>query len=110
MFLDSEKTKKDKQTDTVITRSIFFSLSLFSPHLVRFHIAHLYEVSNRIRTAKELYEQLLQEKQLPILLKADIYRQLGTDPLSFSSLFSPLFFKLPNSPFMLFFSLWKGMS
>ena len=44
---------------------------------VRFHIAHLYEVSNRIKTAKEQYEQLLQEKQLPPLLKADIYRQLG---------------------------------
>lgn len=44
---------------------------------VRFHIAHLYEVSNRIKTAKELYEQLLQEKDLPPLLKADIYRQLG---------------------------------
>lgn len=46
-------------------------------YAVRFHIAHLYEVSNRIKTAKEQYEQLLQEKQLPPLLKADIYRQLG---------------------------------
>jgi hypothetical protein len=108
MFLDSEKTKKDKQTDTVITRSIFFSLSLFSPHLVRFHIAHLYEVSNRIRTAKELYEQLLQEKQLPILLKADIYRQLGTDPLSFFSLFSPLFFQVTQFPFYSFFFFMEG--
>ena len=44
---------------------------------VRFHIAHLYEVSNRIKTAKELYEQLLQEKDLPVLLRADISRQLG---------------------------------
>ena len=46
---------------------------------VRFHIAHLYEVSNRIKTAKEQYEQLLLEKQLPPLLRADIYRQLGGD-------------------------------
>lgn len=44
---------------------------------VRFHIAHLYEVSNRIKTAKEQYEQLLQDKQLAPLLRADIYRQLG---------------------------------
>ncbi|XP_032793407.2 lysine-specific demethylase 6A [Daphnia magna] len=48
-----------------------------SQHEIRFHIAHLYEVSNRIKTAKEQYEQLLLEKQLPPLVRADIYRQLG---------------------------------
>lgn len=44
---------------------------------VRFHIAHLYEVQNKHKAAKEAYNQLLEEKQLTPQLKADIYRQLG---------------------------------
>lgn len=44
---------------------------------VRFHIAHLYEVQGKYKTAKENYEQLLKEKDLPTHLKADICRQLG---------------------------------
>lgn len=44
---------------------------------VRFHIAHLYEVQNKFKVAKEAYEQLLLEKELTSELKATIYRQLG---------------------------------
>ncbi|EDS26865.1 uty-prov protein [Culex quinquefasciatus] len=44
---------------------------------IRFHIAHLYEVQNKFKPAKEAYEQLLGDKQLTPALKADIYRQLG---------------------------------
>lgn len=46
---------------------------------VKFHIAHLYEVQGKYKTAKESYENLLKEKDLPSHLKADICRQLGTD-------------------------------
>lgn len=45
--------------------------------LVQFHIAHLYEIQAKYKTAKEQYDQLLNEKQLTPQLKADIYRQLG---------------------------------
>ncbi|XP_055540149.1 histone demethylase UTY isoform X2 [Wyeomyia smithii] len=44
---------------------------------IRFHIAHLYEVQNKFKAAKEAYEQLLGDKQLTSALKADICRQLG---------------------------------
>nr|CAD7428039.1 unnamed protein product [Timema monikensis] len=44
---------------------------------IRFHIAHLFEVQGKYKTAKENYEQLLREKELPTHLKADICRQLG---------------------------------
>ncbi|KAK9507658.1 hypothetical protein O3M35_007466 [Rhynocoris fuscipes] len=44
---------------------------------IKFHIAHLYEVQGKYRVAKDNYEQLLKEKDLPINLKADICRQLG---------------------------------
>ena len=44
---------------------------------VRFHIAHLYEVQGKYKSAKENYEQLLKEKDLTTHLKADICRQLG---------------------------------
>ncbi|XP_061388979.1 histone demethylase UTY [Musca vetustissima] len=49
----------------------------FTKHLIRFHVAHLYEVQNKYKSAKELYEQLLNEKELTLELKAAIYRQLG---------------------------------
>jgi len=46
---------------------------------VKFHIAHLYEIQGKHRLAKEHYEILLKnEDALPLHLKADIYRQLGT--------------------------------
>ncbi|KAI5711911.1 hypothetical protein M8J75_004200 [Diaphorina citri] len=44
---------------------------------VRFHIAHLHEVQRKYKTAKDSYEQLLKEDDLPVHLKADICRQLG---------------------------------
>ncbi|XP_073824718.1 utx histone demethylase isoform X2 [Musca autumnalis] len=49
----------------------------FTKQLIRFHVAHLYEVQNKYKSAKELYEQLLNEKELTLELKAAIYRQLG---------------------------------
>lgn len=44
---------------------------------VRFQIAHLYEVQNKYKAAKEAYGQLLEEKQLTPQLRSDIFRQLG---------------------------------
>ncbi|CAB0012703.1 unnamed protein product [Nesidiocoris tenuis] len=44
---------------------------------IKFHIAHLYEVQGKYKVAKDSYEQLLKEKELPTNLKADICRQLG---------------------------------
>lgn len=44
---------------------------------VKFHIAHLYEVQNNYKKAKEGYEQLLGDKQLTQQLKADVFRQLA---------------------------------
>ncbi|XP_070506208.1 lysine-specific demethylase 6A isoform X3 [Chironomus tepperi] len=49
----------------------------FSPLEIKFHIAHLYEVQNNFKKAKEGYEQLLGDKQLTQQLKADVCRQLG---------------------------------
>lgn len=45
--------------------------------IVRFQIAHLYEVQKKYKSAKEAYGQLLEEKQLTPQLRSDIYRQLG---------------------------------
>ncbi|KAJ1526724.1 hypothetical protein ONE63_008304 [Megalurothrips usitatus] len=53
------------------------SPSTFCKLEIQFHIAHLYENQKKHKLAKELYEQLLKEKDLPLHLKADIYRQLG---------------------------------
>ncbi|RZF43322.1 hypothetical protein LSTR_LSTR001583 [Laodelphax striatellus] len=53
------------------------SPSTFSKLEIKFHIAHLYEVQGKYKTAKDNYEQLLKEKELPTHLKADICRQLG---------------------------------
>lgn len=60
-----------KQKKCTLLIIIFFA--------VRFHIAHLYETQKKYKTAKEQYEQLLNEKQLTSQLKAEIYRQLGND-------------------------------
>uniref|UniRef100_A0A0A9YPS5 Lysine-specific demethylase 6A n=1 Tax=Lygus hesperus TaxID=30085 RepID=A0A0A9YPS5_LYGHE len=49
----------------------------FSKIEIKFHIAHLYEVQGKYKVAKDNYEQLLKEKELPTNLKADICRQLG---------------------------------
>jgi histone demethylase len=49
----------------------------FSPLEVKFHIAHLYEIQNNYKKAKEGYEQVLGDSKLTIELKADVCRQLG---------------------------------
>ncbi|CAB3368703.1 Hypothetical predicted protein [Cloeon dipterum] len=49
----------------------------FSKVEIRFHIAHLYEVQGKHKVAKEHYENLLKDKDLPNHLKADVCRQLG---------------------------------
>ncbi|XP_014102634.2 histone demethylase UTY isoform X1 [Bactrocera oleae] len=49
----------------------------FSKLQIKFHIAHLYEVHNKHKAAKEAYDHLLNSKELTLELKADIYRQLG---------------------------------
>jgi lysine-specific demethylase 6A len=51
-----------------------YNFELFA---VKFHIAHLYEVQNNYKKAKEGYEQLLGDKQLTQQLKADVFRQLA---------------------------------
>uniref|UniRef100_A0A1B6EEM7 JmjC domain-containing protein n=2 Tax=Clastoptera arizonana TaxID=38151 RepID=A0A1B6EEM7_9HEMI len=53
------------------------SPSTFSKLEIKFHIAHLYEVQGKYKIAKDNYEQLLKDKELPVHLKADICRQLG---------------------------------
>ncbi|ALC39189.1 Utx [Drosophila busckii] len=53
------------------------SPSTFSDLQVKFQIAHLYEVQNKHKAAKESYEFILNHKNVSSDLKADIYRQLG---------------------------------
>ncbi|XP_030079040.1 lysine-specific demethylase 6A isoform X2 [Drosophila hydei] len=53
------------------------SRSTFSDLQVKFQIAHLYEVQNKHKAAKESYEFILNDKNISLDLKADIYRQLG---------------------------------
>ena len=50
---------------------------IYTNVLIRFHIAHLYEVCGRHPEAKGQYTVLLEEPHLPTQLKADIYRQMG---------------------------------
>ncbi|XP_012693022.1 LOW QUALITY PROTEIN: lysine-specific demethylase 6A [Clupea harengus] len=44
---------------------------------IQFHIAHLYEIQKKYRTAKEAYESLLQTENLPAQVKATTLQQLG---------------------------------
>ena len=60
---------------------MFLIIFIFSV-LVKFHIAHLYEIQGKYRLAKEHYETLLKDKALPSHLKADICRQLGKSAVS----------------------------
>ncbi|XP_060660433.1 lysine-specific demethylase 6A isoform X1 [Drosophila nasuta] len=53
------------------------SPSTFTDLQVKFQIAHLYEVQNKHKAAKESYEFILNNKNVSLDLKADIYRQLG---------------------------------
>jgi len=50
------------------------SLSSFE---IRFRIARLHETSGKPKLAKEFYEEIVKEKDLPVHLKADINRQIG---------------------------------
>uniref|UniRef100_A0AAZ3QPT0 [histone H3]-trimethyl-L-lysine(27) demethylase n=1 Tax=Oncorhynchus tshawytscha TaxID=74940 RepID=A0AAZ3QPT0_ONCTS len=56
---------------------------------IQFHIAHLYEIQKKFRTAKEAYENLLQTENLPAQVKAATLQQLGK-----SSFLSPLSYVL----------------
>ncbi|XP_055386671.1 lysine-specific demethylase 6A [Condylostylus longicornis] len=67
-----ESSLKHLQTALVDT-----SPCTFTKLQIRFHIAHLYEVQNKHKAAKEAYEQLLSEKELTPQLKALLFRQLG---------------------------------
>lgn len=58
---------------------------------LEFHLAHLAEIQGKIKQARDAYERLLQENNLPSQLSANIHRQLGwmyfqtdIDPLSTS--------------------------
>jgi tetratricopeptide (TPR) repeat protein len=44
---------------------------------LKFHLAHLSELRGNVEQAIELYEKLLQERDLPPKLSANIHRQLG---------------------------------
>jgi histone demethylase len=44
---------------------------------IKFHIAHLYEIHDKPKLAKQQYELILKEKDLPGNVKADVLRQLG---------------------------------
>lgn len=52
-------------------------ISLMYFFSVKFHIAHLFEVQGKVKTAKDRYELLLRDKSLTQSLRADIFRQLG---------------------------------
>lgn len=62
------------------------SPSTLSSFEIRFHIAHLYEINDKPKLAKEKYEQLLKEKDLPSKLRASIHRQLGKSNTCFTLL------------------------
>ncbi|GFT68108.1 lysine-specific demethylase 6A [Nephila pilipes] len=44
---------------------------------VAFHIGHLYEVQGKHKAAKEAYEELLEQKDIPQVLRAETSKQLG---------------------------------
>ncbi|XP_035212282.1 lysine-specific demethylase 6A-like isoform X2 [Stegodyphus dumicola] len=44
---------------------------------IYFHIAHLFEIQGKHKTAKEAYEQLLEQKDLPQVIRAEASKQLG---------------------------------
>ncbi|XP_018569203.1 lysine-specific demethylase 6A isoform X2 [Anoplophora glabripennis] len=46
-------------------------------NIIKFHIAHLFEVQGRVKIAKDRYEALLKDKTISQPLKAEIFRQLG---------------------------------
>ncbi|XP_060537446.1 histone demethylase UTY isoform X2 [Cylas formicarius] len=46
-------------------------------NIIKFHIAHLYEIQGKVKIARERYEALLKEKSITVSLKAEVFRQLG---------------------------------
>ncbi|XP_030762283.1 lysine-specific demethylase 6A isoform X2 [Sitophilus oryzae] len=46
-------------------------------NIIKFHIAHLFEIQGKVRVAKERYELLLRDKSITSNLKSEIFRQLG---------------------------------
>lgn len=48
-----------------------------SRHELEFHLAHLAEIQGKFKQARDAYERLLQENNLPQQLSANIHRQLG---------------------------------
>lgn len=52
-------------------KNVFFSYTVY------FHIAHLFEVQGKHKTAKEAYEQLLDQKDLPPFIRAEASKNLG---------------------------------
>lgn len=77
IFLEDHVTCKKFHKNQRLLRLKFIFFSVIFVFLVKFHVAHLYEVQNQFRKAKEGYEQLLGDKQLTQQLKADVCRQLG---------------------------------
>ena len=53
------------------------SPSTHSKFDLRFHIAHIFELQKKFKTAKESYDHLLKESDLPSVVKANTLRQLG---------------------------------
>lgn len=49
----------------------------FSKSEIYFHIAHLFEIQGKHKTAKEAYEQLLEKSDLPLNIKAETFKNLG---------------------------------
>ncbi|CAG9825426.1 unnamed protein product [Phaedon cochleariae] len=45
--------------------------------MIKFHIAHLFEVQGKVRVAKDRYDALIKDKSITQSLRADILRQLG---------------------------------
>ena len=45
--------------------------------VVKFHIAHVHELQGKDKVAKEAYEQLLANAELPKVVQANSFRQLG---------------------------------
>ncbi|XP_076262257.1 utx histone demethylase isoform X2 [Rhynchophorus ferrugineus] len=46
-------------------------------NIVKFHVAHLFEIQGKVKNAKERYELLLRDKSITPSLKSEIFRQLG---------------------------------
>lgn len=52
-------------------------MTVFFNFLVRFHMAHLYEICGRHKNAQGAYEQLAKMEDTPVRVKHQCYKQLG---------------------------------